>query len=143
MNRLHSPLPAALGLVMLGATLACAHAAIPVPGANPSGTGANSRNENQESPAEERREVTVQIKTEALVAPDSIPEGARTVEFSNDTKVSWTCSVSSGTSNWKVERPVPPGYAGAVNIHFTVGDYVLSCAEGSRTLKKSLRVTKT
>lgn len=126
----------------LGATLACVHAATPIQNADAAVASVDPKSQGPGNPAEERREMIVQIKNDALVAPDSISEGTRTVEFSNDTKVSWTCGVSSGSSTWKVENPVPPGYAGAVNVHFNAGDYVFSCTEGSRTLKKKIRVTK-
>ena len=126
-------LPAAI-VVFLGVSLACAHPS-PAPG-----SGLRSAAHVQ-TPANPVNVLDVTIEGGKLTASPKVAAGQRTVEFFNATESEWMCRVEGPGSTWKLDRPVPPNKAIAIDLVFTEGDYLLACTAGKRELGTKLQVT--
>ena len=122
--------PSGVALIFLGFCLACAHAEPP----EQIGEQVGSAPPNQLSLLD------VTIEVDKLAAIPEVAAGPRNVSFFNATTSEWTCRVEGRGSTWKLDRPVPPNKAIAIDIIFTEGDYVLACDADKRALSRKLKV---
>ena len=122
--------PSGVALIFLGFCLACAHAEPP----EQIGEQVGSAPPNQLSLLD------VTIEVDKLAAIPEVAAGPRNVSFFNTTTSEWTCRVEGRGSTWKLDRPVPPNKAIAIDIIFTEGDYVLACDADKRALSRKLKV---